>query len=112
MIALNCCGLIDDDSKWRETIKLEDDDVTPLGVVCSYYEKSHIAVATGTVLTVAKCSVGDQFANCFDMEIDHSIEALCWGVNASCLIAGDSCGSLHFITPTGELIFSHRILQS
>lgn len=112
MIAINCCGLLDGVSKWREAIKLEDDDVIPLSVVCSYHEKSHIAAATGTVLTVAKSNIGGKFENCFDMEIDYSIEVICWGVDASCLIAGDSCGSLHFITPTGELIFSHRILQS
>jgi hypothetical protein len=112
MIALNCCGLLDEVAKWREAIKLEDDDVIPLSVICSYHEKSHIAVATGTVLTVAKSTIGEKFEYCFDIEIDHSIEVTCWGVDASCLIAGDSRGSLHFITPKGELIFSHRILQS
>lgn len=112
MFALNCSGLLDETSKWCEAIKLEDDDVIPSSVVCSYHEKSHIAVASETVLTVAMSSIGKKFVNCFDLEIDHSIEVICWGVDASCLIAGDSCGSLHFITPMGELLFSHRILLS
>ena len=111
MTALNCSGFLESSGKWSNAIKVDQEEANPNSIVYTSYGRGYLAVATGTVLTIAT-SARTTFENVVDIELDNFIDSVCWGDNASCLIAADVCGSLHFITPSGELLFSHRILPS
>ena len=111
MKALNCSGFLESLAKWSNAIKVDQEEANPNSIVYTSYGRGYLAVATGTVMTIAT-STGTTFENVVDIELDNIIDSVCWGDSASCLIAADVCGSLHFITPSGELLFSHRILPS
>lgn len=112
MTALDCRGLVGNAEMWFDSITADEDDNKPSFVAYSRHGDRHLAFATGTVLTIATSLPGSKYEVGCEMEFENPIQLLCWGVDASCLIAGDACGSLHFITPSGQLIFSHRILSS
>lgn len=112
MTTLDCRGLLGNVGMWCDSITVEEDDSKPSFVAYSRHGDCHLAVITGTVLTIATALPGSKYQFVCEMEFENPIELICWGVDASCLIAGDACGSLHFITPSGQLIFSHRILSS
>jgi hypothetical protein len=111
MKALNCSGFLESSAKWSNVIQVDQEEANPKSIVYTSYGRGYLAVATGTVMTIAT-SAGTTFENVVDIELDNIIDSVCWGDSASCLIAADVCGSLHFITPSGELLFSHRILPS
>jgi hypothetical protein len=111
MEPVDCCGLLENSSIWKNVIKVDVDDADPQSVLYSCFGKNHIAVATGPLLTIS-ASNGKEFKETCDIEFDSSIEVICWGADATCLIVGDQCGNLHFVTVLGQLLFSHKVLAS
>lgn len=112
MATLDCCGLLENVGMWFDSITVDEVDNRLSFIAHSRHGDSHLAVVTGTVLTIATSLPGSKYEVVCEMEFENPIELVCWGVDASCIIAGDKCGTLHFITPSGQLIFSHRILPS
>lgn len=112
MAAMDCTGLLQNVNMWFDSIYVDEDDNKPSFIAYSRHGDNHLAVVTGTVLTIATSLPGSKYEVVCEMEFENPIELVCWGIDASCLIAGDVCGSLHFISPSGQLIFSHRILSS
>jgi hypothetical protein len=111
MSMIDCSGLLSNASRWRDIIRIDNEDKSLRSYVYSRHGVDHLVVAVGSLLTISTLK-GDTFEETSDMEFDNAIEAVCWGLNASCLIAGDDSGTLHFVTPSGELLFSHRVLAS
>jgi len=66
------------------------------------------AVGIGNVLTIVK----RDDASSTDIEFDAPLQALCWSVDGAGLVVGDERGSLHFVTPDGDVLFSHGLLSS
>jgi hypothetical protein len=90
-------------------------DVCPAGsLVHATCDPNNVAVANDNLLSImmakSSCRATDQ-EDVVDVEFDESIEAVCWGPSATCIIVGDSKGKLHFLTPTGDVIFSHGLLS-
>ena len=98
MKAINCSGFLESSAKWSDAIKVDQEDGSPRSIVYTSQGRGHLAVATGAVMTIAT-STGTAFENVVDIELDNIIDSVCWGDSASCLIAADICGILHFITP-------------
>jgi hypothetical protein len=109
MEPVDCCGLFESLSIWKDRIKVDVDEANPQSVLYSCFGKSHIAIATGSILTIV---YGKGLKETCDIEFDNSIEVICWGADATCLIVGDQCGNLHFVTALGQLLFSHKVLAS
>ena len=112
MTPLDCCGLLEISAKRRDAIKVDGDDLKSASFAYSQHGSCHIAVATGSVLTIATSLHSKTYEEKCEIELDNDIELVCWGIDAKCLIVGDSCGTLHFVTVLGELLFSHRVLSS
>ena len=115
MASVDCRGLLENSSKWRDLISLDGEDTKCSTVAYSLHGNSRIAVATGSILSIGT-SIGEAGGGKFDekceIELDNDVEVVCWGVDAACLIVGDTCGTLHFVTVSGDLLFSHRVLAS
>ena len=82
---------------------------------------NQLAVAHSCFLTLVPSGENAGIESVYaEIEFDHSIEALCWAGDsegfpeceeALLIVAGDSEGFLHFVTPSGVLVYSHRITQ-
>lgn len=112
MTAIDCCGLLGNSFKWSDVLTIENDDAKSGSYAYSQHGNSHIAVATGSVLTITISTNTDTYEELCNIELDNNIEVICWGFDAKCLIVGDRCGTLHFVTVAGDLLFSHRVLSS
>ena len=113
--ALDCCGLLDNSAPWFDVVTVENLNIKSVTYAYSQYGSSHVAASIGSVLTIVDSKgVEDSeiYVKKYEIELDNDIELVCWGVDAKCLIVGDSCGTLHFVTVTGDLLFSHRVLSS
>ena len=113
--ALECCGLLDNLALLSDVVTVENHEIKPDTYAYSQYGSSHVAASIGSVLTIVDSKrVADKetYVEKCEIELDNDIELVCWGLDAKCLIVGDSCGTLHFVTVAGDLLFSHRVLSS
>jgi hypothetical protein len=102
------------DSRFRESVQIAVDACPEGSLVHATCGPDHITVANDNLLSIiakksASCAAGQE--DIVDVEFDEAIEAVCWGPGATCIIVGDSQGKLHFLTPTGDVIFSHGLLS-
>lgn len=112
-MSIDCSGLLEGSTIWREFVKIETEDKTPEVVESCNYDKNNMAVAVGTIITIVTDKESkDGESNSNSIELDNVIQKMCWGTDGTCLIAGDECGTLHFITAIGQLLFSHRVTAS
>ena len=109
---MDCCGLLEGTAKRCPVVMVEGSETKTTSYAYSQYDSSRMAVAIGPELTIVTSLRMDKVEDKCEVEFDADIQIICWGVDAKCLIVGDSCGTLHFVTVTGELLFSRRVLSS
>lgn len=105
-------GAVELSSRLSECVQFAQETCIDGSLVHASYGLHHVAIANDNLLSiVAPKSAADSEEDIADVEFDETIEAVCWGPDASCIIVGDSNGALHFLTPTGDTIFSHGLLS-
>lgn len=45
-----------------------------------------------------------------EVDFDHDVVSLAWDLSESCLVVGDSGGSVHLLTASGLIVFSKKIV--
>jgi len=45
-----------------------------------------------------------------EVDFDHDVVFMAWDLSESCLVVGDSGGSVHLVTANGLLVFSKKIV--
>jgi hypothetical protein len=121
-------------------LEIEQDENRELFSPRACAQGGRLAIAHGPCLTLLAASSPDD-AIVAELDFDHPLEALCWAPSAAdaaggggggaadeaaetetagtgtgtgtamLLVAGDSNGTLHFITASGILVFSRRVIQ-
>lgn len=109
------------------SLEVEPDEnrepLSPLSCMCN----GRLAIAQGTSLTLLTPGMDGGGEDLLELEFDHSLEVLCWapvsatspsgpgsavsGMVAGLLVAGDADGTLHFLTSSGVLVYSRRVIQ-
>ena len=81
-------------------------------ISCSSGSSGHLAIAHGSCLTLLSPGEEGALAVQAELEFDRPLEVLCWAPGGAGLaIAGDDDGTLHFVTASGLLVFSKRVIQ-
>lgn len=73
-----------------------------------------LAICNSCILSIFKCELDNdsKYELISELEFDYELQVISWDKNGQCIIIGDSNGSLHFITSTGSLIFSRRVIPN
>ena len=88
--------------------------VVDVGEATSY----NLVCASSTILalsvenSLSLCEVGPaELADpLIEVDFDHELVSLAWDLSESCLVVGDSGGSVHLLTASGLIVFSKKII--
>lgn len=87
--------------------------------ICCHSGGHRLAIADGACLTLLQSGESDmaELIVQAELEFERALEVLCWAPKdavpsgTGLLIVGDSGGALHFVTASGVLVYSRKLIQ-
>jgi hypothetical protein len=113
-LPIDCAGLLDpaEGAEWTTSFNLPKEELHSEDIVTVKCGDNKLVVGCGALLVLFNGSNESRHEVETDLEFDGAIEVIRPDPTGSCLIVGTTGGNLHFVSLTGTLIFSHRVLSS
>lgn len=94
-----------------EILKIDDVEPTKISSSVRLSDERLIAIGCGCILSISRGYLGYPVNLVAELEFDEVIDALAWDPQGSCVLVSQKNGVVHFVTESGNLILSHRILS-
>ena len=85
-------------------------EATRYNLVCASSSNLALSVENALSLYEVDPCAAELVDPLIEVDFDHDVVSLAWDLSESCLVVGDSGGSVHLLTASGLIVFSKKIV--